>query len=107
VKAESVAALAIEMKLRHVPLLLVREMARLKTHREFVSRTLSQVIQRADELAEFVAIYWKDGKAPLSAQAKKGLAEAFRKFDDTSSLSTIAAGRFASATFCSLPRQAA
>jgi 60 kDa SS-A/Ro ribonucleoprotein len=86
VKAETVAALAIEarskMKLRHVPLLLVREMARLKTHREFVSRTLSQVIQRADELAEFVAIYWKDGKAPLSAQAKKGLAQAFRKFDE-------------------------
>ena len=86
VKAETVATLAIEarnkMKLRHVPLLLVREMARLKTHSEFVSRTLSQVIQRADELAEFVAIYWKDGKAPLSAQAKKGLAEAFRKFDE-------------------------
>ncbi|MFI5072261.1 MAG: TROVE domain-containing protein [Terriglobales bacterium] len=86
VKAEIVAALAIEarskMKLRHVPLLLVREMARLKTHRELVSRTLALVIQRADELAEFVAIYWKDGKTPLSAQTKKGLAEAFRKFDE-------------------------
>jgi 60 kDa SS-A/Ro ribonucleoprotein len=86
VKAEAVASLAVEardkMKLRHVPLLLVREMARLKTHREFVSRTLAQVIQRADELAEFVAIYWKDGKVPLSAQAKKGLAQAFRKFDE-------------------------
>jgi 60 kDa SS-A/Ro ribonucleoprotein len=86
VKAEAVAALAIEargkMKLRHAPLLLVREMARLKTHRELVSETLAQVIQRADELAEFVAIYWKDGKAPLSAQAKKGLAKAFRKFDE-------------------------
>jgi 60 kDa SS-A/Ro ribonucleoprotein len=86
VKGETVAALAIEarnkMKLRHAPLLLVREMARLKTHREFVSQTLAQVIQRADELAEFVAIYWKDGKSPLSAQAKKGLALAFRKFDE-------------------------
>jgi 60 kDa SS-A/Ro ribonucleoprotein len=86
VKAETVAALAVEartkMKLRHVPLLLVREMARLKTHRDFVSQTLAQVIQRADELAEFVAIYWKDGKVPLSAQAKKGLAKAFRKFDE-------------------------
>jgi hypothetical protein len=86
VKAEAVAALAVEargkMKLRHVPLLLVREMARLKTHREAVAKTLAQVIQRADELAEFVAIYWKDGKAPLSAQAKKGLAQAFRKFDE-------------------------
>jgi hypothetical protein len=86
VKAETAASLAIEarnkMKLRHAPLLLVREMARLNTHREFVSRTLAQVIQRADELAEFVATYWKDGKAPLSAQAKKGLAKAFRKFDE-------------------------
>jgi 60 kDa SS-A/Ro ribonucleoprotein len=85
-KAETVAALAIEarskMKLRHAPLLLVREMARLKTHREFVARALAQVIQRADELSEFVAIYWEDAKSPLSAQAKKGLAEAFRKFDE-------------------------
>jgi hypothetical protein len=86
VSAEAVAALAVEargkMKLRHVPLLLVREMARLKTHRELVSRTLTQVIQRADELPEFVAIYWKDGKVPLSAQTKKGLANAFHKFDE-------------------------
>jgi 60 kDa SS-A/Ro ribonucleoprotein len=86
VKAETVAALAVEardkMKLRHAPLLLVREMARLKTHRELVARTLAAVIQRGDELAEFVAIYWKDGKVPLSAQVKKGLAQAFRKFDE-------------------------
>ena len=39
-------------------------------------------IQRADELAEFVAIYWKDGRAPLSGQVKKGLAAAFTKFDE-------------------------
>jgi hypothetical protein len=86
VSAEKVADLALEargeMKLRHVPLLLVREMARLKTHRELVSQTLAQVIQRADELAEFVAIYWKDGKVPLSAQTKKGLAKTFHKFDE-------------------------
>src|SRR5271168_2811683 len=86
VKPEVVAALAVEargkMKLRHAPLLLVREMARQKTHRALVATTLTQVIQRADELAEFVAIYWKDGKTPLSAQVKKGLAQAFRKFDE-------------------------
>ena len=60
----TVAALAIEarssMKLRHVPLLLVREMARHATHRSLVSETLAAVIQRADELSEFVAIYWTD-----------------------------------------------
>lgn len=86
VAAEKVAALAVEarakMKLRHAPLLLVREMARQKTHRHLVSDTLATVIQRADELAEFVAIYWKDGRVPLSGQVKKGLAAAFPKFDE-------------------------
>jgi 60 kDa SS-A/Ro ribonucleoprotein len=85
VAAEKVATLAVEgrerMKLRHAPLLLVREMARHKTHRAFVSETLARIIQRADELAEFVAIYWKDGRVPLSGQVKKGLAAAFPKFD--------------------------
>jgi TROVE domain-containing protein len=86
VEAEKVAALAIEareqMKLRHTPLLLVREMARHKTHRVLVSETLARIIQRADDLAEFVAIYWKDGRVPLSGQVKKGLAAAFPKFDE-------------------------
>src|SRR5258708_20934567 len=86
VEPEKVASLAVEarekMKLRHAPLLLVREMARHATHRKLVAETLAQVIQRADELAEFVAIYWKDGRAPLSAQVKKGLAAAFPKFDE-------------------------
>src|SRR6202789_3916441 len=57
VDAAKVAALAVEarsaMKLRHAPLLLVREMARHATHRALVAETLAQVIQRADELAEF------------------------------------------------------
>jgi 60 kDa SS-A/Ro ribonucleoprotein len=86
VAAEKVAALAVEareqMKLRHAPLLLVREMARHKTHRAPVSETLARVIQRADELAEFIAIYWRDGRVPLSGQVKKGLAAAFPKFDE-------------------------
>lgn len=86
VPAEKVAALAVEarekMKLRHAPLLLVREMARLATHRQLVAETLLRVIQRADELSEFVALYWSEGKQPLSAQVKKGLAAAFTKFDE-------------------------
>jgi 60 kDa SS-A/Ro ribonucleoprotein len=86
VAAEKVAALAIEarekMKLRHAPLLLVREMARLATHRHLVAETLFRVVQRADELSEFVALYWSEGKQPLSAQVKKGLAAAFTRFDE-------------------------
>jgi len=86
VEAAKVAALAVEarerMKLRHAPLLLVREMARYATHRGLVAETLARVIQRADELSEFVAIYWAMGRQPFSAQVKKGLASAFGKFDE-------------------------
>jgi 60 kDa SS-A/Ro ribonucleoprotein len=86
VEADKVAALAIEareqMMLRHAPLLLVREMARHKTHRALVAETLARVAQQPEDLIEFVAIYWKDGRVPLSSQAKKGLAAAFPKFDE-------------------------
>jgi hypothetical protein len=86
VEAAQVAALAVEarekMKLRHAPLYLVREMARHATHRGMVAETLTRVVQRADELSEFVAIYWAGGRQPLSAQVKKGLAAAFGKFDE-------------------------
>lgn len=85
-RPEFVAACAYEartkMKLRHAPLLLVREMARVPSHRMLVAKLLPDVIQRADELAEFVSIYWKDGKQPLSKQVKTGLAAAFGKFDE-------------------------
>lgn len=85
-RPEYVAACAFEargkMKLRHAPLLLVREMARIPTHRMLVAKLLPDVIQRADELAEFVSLYWKDGKQPLSKQVKAGLAKAFQKFDE-------------------------
>jgi 60 kDa SS-A/Ro ribonucleoprotein len=88
VAAEKVASLAVEartaMKLRHAPLLLVREMARHASHRALVAETLVRVVQRADELTEFVAIYWADGRRPLSAQVKKGLAGAFARFDEYS-----------------------
>ncbi len=86
IDARKVAEMAIEaraeMKLRHVPLLLVREMARHAAHKGLVADTLRCVVQRPDELTEFVAIYWADGKQPLSAQVKKGLASAFGTFDE-------------------------
>lgn len=84
VPADKVAALAVEARtkfhLRHVPLLLARELARGKSKGNVVGRTVSEVIQRADELSEFVALYWKDKKQPLSKQVKVGLAHAFPKF---------------------------
>jgi 60 kDa SS-A/Ro ribonucleoprotein len=89
VKPETVARIArearTEFKLRHVPLLLVREMARGTAEaRRLVADTLFDIIQRPDELTEFVAIYWKDKRQSLSAQVKKGLARAFGKFNEYS-----------------------
>ena len=88
VAPDKVAAIAVEcrekMKLRHMPLFIVREMARLKTHQYLVAGTLAAVIQRPDELAEFLSLYWKDGRQSLSAQVKKGLAAAFGKFSEYS-----------------------
>ena len=85
VEPETVSRIAIEarqkMNLRHAPLWIVRAMAKLPGHKAFVAETLYEVINRADELAEFVALYWKDKKQPLSAQVKRGLAKAFTKFD--------------------------
>ena len=86
VKPEQVAALACEardrMNLRHVPLFLVSELSKVKGAGALVADTLAHVIQRADELPEFVAIYWGDKKHPLSAGVKRGLARAFGKFDE-------------------------
>lgn len=86
VKPATVAEIAIEarerMKLRHVPLLLVREMARHASHRPLVAETLARVIQRADEPAEFLAIYWREGRVPVAHSVRNGLAAALRKFDE-------------------------
>jgi 60 kDa SS-A/Ro ribonucleoprotein len=83
VRPEQVAALAVEareqMKLRHAPLWLSRALA--KERSPLVAATLERVIQRPDELAEFLALYWAGGKQPIAAAVKRGLAAAFTKFD--------------------------
>lgn len=81
-----VATLAIEARsvhnLRHVPLLLLTALAKTGAGgKADVSGAVEKVIQRADELGELLAIYWKDGRKPLPAAFKRGLAKAVRKFD--------------------------
>lgn len=75
--------------LRHAPLwLLVALLKRTKdmepAERWRVGETITQVIQRADEITELVSLYWKGngGRRMLPAQLKRGLAGAFRKFDE-------------------------
>lgn len=80
------AALAIEARivhgLRHVPLLLVRELAR-HGNGTIVEVTLKEIVRRPDELGEFLSIYWatNSGKKSIPAAVKRGLGSAFNKFD--------------------------
>lgn len=78
---EEVAQLAVEARsqfhLRHVPLHLLCSLAK---HHRTTSLAVEKTIQRVDEIAELVAMWWKDGKRPLPCQMRKGLAAAFRKF---------------------------
>lgn len=75
--------------LRHVPLVLLSVLARTGKGLSLVSDAIAATISRADELAEFLAVYAKINdttpdkiKPKLSAQVKKGLAKAFVKFDE-------------------------
>lgn len=83
VDAPQVEALAVEarssMKLRHAPLWLLAALA--KAGRGAKAETYAEVIQRADEMGELIAMHWKDGKRPLPAAMKRGIASAFGKFD--------------------------
>lgn len=86
VPPEDLAALAREVrtegKLRHAPLLLLDALTVTGAGKPgLVSGAIADTILRADELSEFMAIYWRKGKKPLSGQVKKGLAKAFGKFD--------------------------
>lgn len=80
-----VAALAVEARerfnLRHAPLMLLAVLVRTGSGTSLVADTIERVIQRADELTEFLALYWRNGRRPLTKQMKRGLARAFAKFD--------------------------
>lgn len=85
VPVETLAAIAIEARsvhnLRHVPLLLVDCLAKAAPGNPIVADTIDKVVQRADEMAELLAVYWRGGRRPVAAQIKKGLGRAFRRFD--------------------------
>jgi hypothetical protein len=80
------AAIAYEARnthhLRHVPLLIVCAMAERGDCGDIVRKLLPGVIQRLDEVTELVAIWWKDGKRPLPASFKRGLAKALENFSE-------------------------
>ena len=87
VPAAEVARVAIqareEMRLRHVPLLLARELMRSKEGRAQARDLIPRVITRPDDISEFLAIYWKTNQdEPLAKQVKRWVGESFRQFDE-------------------------
>lgn len=68
-----------DMKLRHVPLLLLTELCR----KGYNVRELTyDLVNRADDLSEILALYWREGKKPIAKSLLRGLADSFAKFDE-------------------------
>lgn len=86
-------ALAVEARtehnLRHAPLLLlVNALHKPEHNSKAVGDTIAQVLQRADEPGELLALYWAQNpergpnkRASVAKQLKRGLAAAMQKFD--------------------------
>lgn len=71
-----------EYKLRHAPLLLIDAMTYgPAVGSSLIRETVPKVVNRVDELAELLAIYWRDGRRPIQNNLKKGLRDAFANFD--------------------------
>lgn len=83
-----VAALAIEarsaMNLRHAPLWLLTSLAAAGHASAVTADGYASIMRRADEMGELLALYWKDGKRPIPAAMKRGLARSFARFDEYS-----------------------
>lgn len=90
---EFVAKLAIyareKMYLRSVPLVLAVELAKAHKGDDLVSRLVSRIVKRADEITELLAYYQAANERTnvkklnkLSKQLQKGLAVSFNKFDE-------------------------
>jgi len=93
VSPEFVAKLAIyareKMYLRSIPLVLVTELAKIHNGDNLVSKAVSRVVSRADEITELLSYYALANKrsdtkklGKLSTQIKKGLEYSFNKFDE-------------------------
>ncbi len=70
-----------DMKLRHVSLLLIRELIRKQDCRKYAN-ILEEICTRPDDITEFMKLYWKDGKVPIANSVKKALSNVFSKFDE-------------------------
>jgi len=78
-----------KMNLRSIPVVLAVELGKIHKGDNLVSKTIHNIIQRADEITELLAYYQLANKRNdvkklnrLSKQVQKGIAAAFTKFDE-------------------------
>jgi len=78
-----------KMHLRSISIVLVVELAKVHSGDNLVSKTINNVILRADEITELLAYYQVSNKRSgikklnkMSKQVQKGIAMAFNKFDE-------------------------
>ena len=80
----SVLAIASEARnvhhMRHVPLLLCSALIDTRPHPNIVEMAVDTCVQRADEMGELLAVYWRDGKRPIPAAVKRALRRKFVEF---------------------------
>ncbi|EDP98294.1 TROVE domain-containing protein [Kordia algicida OT-1] len=78
-----------KMNLRSIPVVLAVELGKIHKGDNLVSKTIYNIVQRADEITEVLAYYQTANKRNgvkklnrLSKQVQKGIAKAFTKFDE-------------------------
>jgi len=65
--------------LRHLPLFLIIQALKKGAK---CAEAISIICNRPDQMTELLSLYWRGDKKPIANQLKKGLAKAFRKFDE-------------------------
>ena len=71
-----------ELYLRTTPQVLLTEAANIQACKPFVREYTPKIVRRADELAEVIAHQLSTHGKPIPNSLKKGLADAFSKFDE-------------------------
>lgn len=68
-----------DFKLRHAPLWLTQGLIE---GGNITAKSLEKVLRRPDELTEFMAMYWKDGRKMVPRQVKKAMNARLNSFDE-------------------------
>lgn len=71
-----------EMHLRSISHVLVAELANHNNGKPFARKAIAEVVERVDDITEILSYYLATYGKPIPASMKKGLADAFGKFDE-------------------------